>query len=142
MRYVSSGTLALVAGLALTSLQAEMPRQPAPEGAGVYFIEPADGATVQSPFKVSFGLHGMGVAPAGVDQPNTGHHHLLVNSPEVDLGMPLPKTDQVLHYGGGQTEALVTLEPGNYTLQLVLGDYAHIPHDPPVVSATIAVTVE
>ena len=142
MRYVNFGALALVVGLVLSPLQAEMPRQPAPEGAGVYFIEPADGATVQSTFKVSFGLHGMGVAPSGVDQPNTGHHHLLINSPEVDLGMPLPKTDQVRHFGGGQTEATVTLEPGNYTLQLVLGDYAHIPHDPPVVSEMITVTVE
>ena len=142
MKYIKPGILALALGLILPPLQAEMPRQPAPEGAGVYFIEPADGATVQSPFKVSFGLHGMGVAPAGVNQPNTGHHHLLVNSPEVDLGMPLPKTDTVLHFGGGQTETSVTLEPGSYTLQLVLGDYAHIPHDPPVVSGTITVTVE
>lgn len=142
MKYTNLGPLALVAGLALSPLQAEMPRQPAPEGAGVYFIEPADGATVPSPFKVSFGLHGMGVAPSGTDKPNTGHHHLLINSPEVDLGMPLPATDQVRHFGGGQTEALVTLEPGSYTLQLVLGDYAHIPHDPPVVSETITVTVE
>lgn len=140
MKYASSGALAL--GLALSPLHAELPRQPAPEGAGVYIIEPADGATVPSPFKVSFGLHGMGVAPAGVNQPNTGHHHLLINSPEVDLGMPLPTTDQVRHFGGGQTEAMVTLEPGSYTLQLVLGDYAHIPHDPPVVSETITVTVE
>lgn len=142
MKHASSGALALVMGLALSPLHAEMPRQPAPEGAGVYFIEPADGATVPSPFKVSFGLHGMGVAPAGVNQPNTGHHHLLINSPEIDLGMPLPATDQVRHFGGGQTEAMVELEPGHYTLQLVLGDYAHIPHDPPVASGTIAVTVE
>lgn len=142
MRYMNFGGLALVAGLALSPLHAEMPRQPAPEGAGVYFIEPADGATVQSPFKVSFGLHGMGVAPAGTNKPDTGHHHLLINSPEVDLDMPLPTTDQVRHFGGGQTETTLTLEPGSYTLQLVLGDYAHIPHDPPVVSETITITVE
>ena len=142
MKYVNFSAFAIIASLALSPLQAEMPRQPAPEGSGVYFIEPADGATVQSPFKVSFGLHGMGVAPAGVNKPDTGHHHLLINSPEVDLGMPLAKTDQVRHFGGGQTEAMLTLEPGSYTLQLVLGDYAHIPHDPPVVSGTIAVTVE
>lgn len=142
MRFAHSGIFALVVGLALSPLQAEMPRQPAPEGAGVYFIEPVDGATVQSSFKVLFGLHDMGVAPAGVNQPNTGHHHLLINSPEVDLGMPLPTTDQVRHFGGGQTEIMLTLEPGSYTLQLVLGDYAHIPHDPPVVSETITITVE
>ena len=142
MKHVNLGVLALVLGLALSPLLAEMPRQPAPEGAGVYFIEPVDGATVQSPFKVLFGLHDMGVAPAGVNQPKTGHHHLLINSPEVDLGMPLPTTDQVRHFGGGQTETMLTLEPGSYTLQLVLGDYAHIPHDPPVVSETITITVE
>ena len=142
MKYVNFGAFALVTSLALSPLQAEMPRQPAPEGASVYFIAPADGATIQSPFKVSFGLHGMGVAPAGVDKPNTGHHHLLINSPEVDLGMPLPTTDQIRHFGGGQTETMLTLAPGSYTLQLVLGDYAHIPHDPPVVSETITVTVE
>lgn len=142
MKHVNFGILALVLGLALSPLPAEMPRQPAPEGAGVYFIEPVDGATVQSPFKVAFGLHDMGVAPAGVNQSNTGHHHLLINSPEVDLGMPLPTTDQVRHFGGGQTETTLTLEPGSYTLQLVLGDYAHIPHDPPVVSETITVTVK
>ena len=142
MRHVNTGLLALAVSLASIPLHAEMPRQPSPEGAGVYFVEPADGATVQSPFKVSFGLHGMGVAPSGVDKPNTGHHHLLINSPEVDLGMPLPTTDQVRHFGGGQTETMLTLEPGSYTLQLVLGDYAHIPHDPPIVSGTITVTVE
>ena len=142
MKHVNFGVFALVLGLALSPLLAEMPRQPAPEGAGVYFIEPVDGTTVQSPFKVSFGLHDMGVAPAGVNQPNTGHHHLLINSPEVDLGMPLPTTDQVRHFGGGQTETMLTLEPGSYTLQLVLGDYAHIPHDPPVVSETVTITVE
>ena len=142
MKYISTGILAFSLSLVLSPLQAEMPRQPSPEGTGLYFIEPADGATVPSPFKVSFGLHGMGVAPAGVQKPDTGHHHLLINSPETDLGMPLPKNDQVRHFGGGQTETMLTLEPGSYTLQLVLGDYAHIPHDPPVMSETITITVE
>ncbi len=121
---------------------AEMPRQAAPEGAHVYFIAPQDGATVSSPIIISFGLRNMGVAPAGINQANTGHHHLLINNPEVDLGMPLPTTDQVRHFGGGQTETEIELEPGSYTLQLVLGDYAHIPHDPPIISETIQITVE
>ena len=142
MKHITFRGLGLVLSLAFFPLQAEMPRQPAPEGSGVYFIEPADGATVRSPFKVSFGLHGMGVAPAGVLKPDTGHHHLLINSPEIDFTMPLPNTDRIRHFGGGQTETQLTLEPGNYTLQLVLGDYAHIPHDPPVASGTITITVE
>jgi len=121
---------------------AEMPRQAAPEGAHVYFIAPQDGATVSSPVIILFGLRNMGVAPAGMNQANTGHHHLLMNNPEVDLGMPLPTTDQVRHFGGGQTETEIELEPGSYTLQLVLGDYAHIPHDPPIISETIQITVE
>lgn len=138
--------LRLPAALALALLTApaaaELPRQSAPEGAAVYFIEPADGAVVSSPVTVKFGLRGMGVAPAGLDHPHTGHHHLLIDTPEVDMGLPLPKTDRIRHFGGGQTEAAVELAPGTHTLQLLLGDYLHIPHDPPVMSATVTVTVE
>ena len=133
--------LALVL-LAMAAAAAELPRQPAPENAAVYFISPADGAAVSSPVMVKFGLRGMGVAPAGLDHPNTGHHHLLIDSPEVDMGQPLPKTDQIRHFGGGQTETALELAPGTHTLQLLLGDYLHIPHDPPVASAAITVTVE
>ena len=132
----------VLGGILLSPLLADLPRQPAPEDAGVYFIEPKDGATVHSSFRVLFGLHGMGVAPAGVQLPNTGHHHLLVDSPEIDWGMPLPKNDRILHFGGGETETTLTLEPGTHTLQLVLGDYAHIPHALPVRSTPITVTVE
>ncbi|MDA1074129.1 MAG: DUF4399 domain-containing protein [Proteobacteria bacterium] len=113
----------------------------APEGAALYFIEPVDGATVQSPFVVKFGLKGMGVAPAGIDIANTGHHHLLVNSPLVDESTPLPTSDQVRHFGGGQTEAEISLPKGTHQLQLVLGNYLHIPHDPAVKSPTITITV-
>lgn len=138
--------LRLPAALALALLTApaaaELPRQPAPEGAAVYFIAPADGAVVSSPVTVKFGLRGMGIAPAGLDHPHTGHHHLLIDAPEVDMGLPLPKTEQIRHFGGGQTEAAVELAPGVHTLQLLLGDYLHIPHDPPVLSATVTVTVE
>ena len=128
--------------LAAPAAAAELPRQPAPEGVAVYFISPADGAVVSSPVTVRFGLRGMGVAPAGVDRPHTGHHHLLLDSPEVDMGMPLPKTEQVRHFGGGQTETSLELAPGVHTLQLLLGDHLHIPHDPPVASETVTVTVE
>jgi hypothetical protein len=118
-------------------------RSPSPEGAEAYFISPMNGARVERRFTVKFGLRGMGVAPAGVDVPNTGHHHLLIDAdPMSDLGQPLPANAQVRHFGKGQTEAEIELEPGTYTLQLVLGNHLHIPHEPPVVSGTIRVTVE
>ncbi|HEY7886405.1 MAG TPA: DUF4399 domain-containing protein [Cellvibrionaceae bacterium] len=109
----------------------------------VYFIEPADGATVSSPVSVKFGLKGMGVAPAGIDVPNTGHHHLLVNLDSLpDLSLPIPADKQHIHFGGGQTEASVELPPGEHTLQLLLGDYLHRPHEEPVVSQKITITVK
>ncbi len=115
---------------------------PAPEGAELYFISPADGDTLASPVTVRFGLRGMGVAPAGHEAPNTGHHHLLIDMEELPpLDLPLPQSDQVRHFGGGQTETDVVLEPGVHTLQLVLGDHAHTPHEPPVMSARITITV-
>lgn len=115
-----------------------------PDNVQLYFISPADGDTVAGTFKVQFGLKGMGVAPAGVDRENTGHHHLLIDTDlaSLDLGQPLPATDQVKHFGGGQTEAEITLAPGKHTLQLLLGNYVHIPHDKPVVSEKITITVQ
>lgn len=115
---------------------------PAGEDAAVYFISPADGATVSSPVHVQFGLRGMGVAPAGVAVDNTGHHHLLIDTPMPDPGQPIPSDEHHRHFGGGQTEAHVELAPGTHTLQLLLGDLAHVPHQPPVASETITITVE
>ncbi len=113
------------------------------EEAKVYFIEPADGATVSQTFTVKFGLSGMGVAPAGVDRDNTGHHHLLINYEGMpDLTKPLPANDNVKHFGGGQTETEITLAPGTHTLQLLLGNYVHIPHEPAVMSEKITINVE
>jgi hypothetical protein len=118
---------------------------PAPEGAELYFVGLEDGATVQGPVTVRFGLSGMGVAPAGVDVANTGHHHIFLNrapfGPE-DVGFGVPADDNHIHFGGGQTEVTLDLAPGTHTLQLVLGDTNHVPHDPPVVSEQISVTVE
>ena len=128
--------------VAAVALAEALPRSPSPAGASVYFISPADGAVVTSPFTVRFGLRGMGVAPAGVDFPNTGHHHLLIDTDVTDWTQPLPANDHVLHFGKGQTEADVTLPPGKHTLQLVLGNQAHVPHDPPVVSQKITITVK
>lgn len=131
----------IVAGSA--TVWAQMPRSPAPEGAVVYFVSPQDGDTVASPVKVRFGLSGMGVAPAGVDKANTGHHHLLIDMTEMPaMDQPLPATDNVKHFGGGQTETTIELSPGTHTLQLLMGDMNHVPFDPPVVSEKITITVE
>jgi len=116
----------------------------APPNAIVYFINLKDGDTVTSPFKVQFGLSGMGVAPAGVEKANTGHHHLLIDatlSPD-ELKQPIPSDPKHVHFGGGQTETMVTLPPGQHTLQLVLGDWTHIPFNPPIMSPVITVTVK
>lgn len=111
--------------------------------ASVYFIAPQDGAVVSSEFTVQFGLKGMGVAPAGVQQDNTGHHHLLIDVDTLPaMDVPLPATDHIKHFGGGQTETTLKLEPGQHTLQLMLGDYTHIPLNPPVMSKKITITVE
>ena len=116
-------------------------RKPAPKNAAVYFISPVNGAIVSNPVKVEFGLKGMGVAPAGVDQPDTGHHHLLIDTSLKDYGVPIQKDDRHLHFGGGETQTKLNLPPGEHTLQLVLGDHLHIPHDPPLVSEQIRISV-
>ena len=107
----------------------------------VYFINLSEGDKLESPFLVQFGLSGIGVAPAGTDRANTGHRHLLINVNSVDLYMPIPSSKNHLHFGGGQTETTLDLLPGEYTLQLLLGDMNHIPHSPPIISKKISVTV-
>lgn len=115
----------------------------APNDARVYIVEPADGATVPETFTVKFGLSGMDLAPAGVQKENTGHHHLLIDKEELpDLTASLPATEQIRHFGKAQTEAEITLSPGEHTLRLLLGNYAHVPHDNPAISEPITVTVE
>jgi hypothetical protein len=135
--------LALLAAFAVASLAPAAAQTPAPEGAKLYFINLKDGAEVDSPFLVQFGLSGMGVAPAGLEKPNTGHHHLLIDAAlsAEQLKEPVPADDNHRHFGAGQTEAMVTLPKGQHTLQLVLGDWTHIPHMPPVMSAPITITV-
>ena len=129
--------------LAQAPAPAAITRAKAPEGARAYFISPKNGDTVAQKFTVQFGLKGMGVAPAGVNQANTGHHHLLVDVAELpNLAMPLPATDHIRHFGGGQTEVELTLPPGKHTLQLLLGDYLHTPHEKPVLSEKITITVK
>lgn len=122
---------------------AALPRTPAPAGATAYIIEPADGATVSNPVRVVFGLKGIGVAPAGTDRADAGHHHLLIDTglPE-NLAVPIANDEQHRHFGGGQTEVELTLTPGRHTLQLLLGDHLHIPFDPPIASSVITIEVQ
>ncbi len=119
----------------------DLPLSQSPDGASVYIISPTDGEVVGQTVTVKFGLRGMGVAPAGVDKPKTGHHHLIID------GKKLPKLDiplgaDVMHFGGGQTEKTINLSPGKHTLQLILGNHLHIPHTPPVISEKITITVK
>lgn len=144
MRTLIIAALMLAAPLATAQTPAAaLERTASPPGAEVYIISPKDGATVHSPVRVQFGLKGMGVAPAGVKFENTGHHHLLIDTDApTDLSAPLPATDKIVHFGKGQTETtLTTLTPGKHTLQLLLADQNHIPHNPPVISKKITITV-
>ncbi len=117
-------------------------RTPAPQGARVYIVSPPNGATVSSPVRVIFGLEGMGVAPAGVEKAKTGHHHLIIDADLPPANEPVPADDNHRHFGGGQTEVTVDLAPGTHTLQLIMGDHNHVPHDPPGASEKITITVK
>ena len=120
---------------------AALTRKASPEGARAYIISPADGDTVESPVRVLFGLTGAGVAPAGVLRDGAGHHHLLIDTDLPNLDLPVPADDNHRHFGGGQTEVEIELAPGTHTLQLLLGDEIHLPHDPPIMSDVITIEV-
>jgi hypothetical protein len=143
--------LALIPVFAAEHAHEKPKRTPSPKGAKVYIVSPRDGQTVKRKFKVIFGLTGMGVCPAGLTAadgtplPDTGHHHLLVNVdklPPLDTHLASDQPEKILHFGKGQTETMLELPPGKHTLQLVFADYAHVPHDPPLVSEKITVTVK
>lgn len=146
--------LSLFAGLAMTAATITGPvwagETPAPEGAKPYIVNLENGMTVSSPVKVIFGLSGMGVAPAGTEKANTGHHHVFLDRPPLGQGEDgedefdanIPADENHIHFGAGQTETTLELAPGKHTLQLVLGDKDHIPHNPPVTSDVITITVE
>jgi hypothetical protein len=142
-----AAALASVGGLSIAQAPAPaaapaLPRTASPAGAKVYIVSPANGASVKSPVTIVFGLAGMGIAPAGVQLENTGHHHLLIDTAiPKDTGVPLPANDNIRHFGKGQTEASIELKPGKHTLQLVLGDSLHIPFNPVVASQQITITV-
>lgn len=136
--------LATAMGLGLAGAAlADGHRGAAPEDARAYIISPADGATVSNPVTIVFGLEGMGVAPSGTERDNTGHHHMLINldAGTINMDEPLPATDQIVHFGGGQTQVTKDLPAGTHTIQLLLGDWTHIPHNPPVLSEAITITV-
>lgn len=146
MKFAATLVLALFAGTTF----AQMPVQPSPDNAELYFIMPTDGETVSGPVTVKFGLHGMGVAPAGAFQdpstltqfPHTGHHHIIIDGELPPMNMPIPANETYVHFGTGATETTLNLAPGEHTLQLILGDALHMPHNPPVVSEKITITVE
>lgn len=121
---------------------AGLTRKPSPAGARVYIISPQDGETVSSPVRVVFGLSGAGVAPAGIVKENTGHHHLLIDAALPPLDLPIPADATHVHFGGGQTETTVMLAPGRHTLQLLLADELHVPHDPPLLSDVVTIQVQ
>jgi len=145
MRYLSApilmtvGILIAISGSAAPGSAAE--RQPAPKDAYAYIGWPNDGEVVTQRFKVWLGLRYFGVAPSGINRPNTGHHHLLIDTGLPPLDEPIPNDKKHIHLGAGQTETFVELPPGRHTIQLLMGDFDHVPHDPPVMSKKITVIV-
>jgi len=145
-KFFTTGAMALFCALA----PAHAGDTPSAEGAMQYFVNLKDGDTVTSPVTVIFGLKGMGVAPAGVDKENTGHHHIFLNRApfgegpdgEEEYTLNIPADENHIHFGGGQTEQTLELAPGSHTIQLVLGDKDHIPHNPPVFSQYITINVK
>jgi len=135
----------LLAAFALSTASliqaATLPISASPKGAKAYIISPQDGEVVGTSVTVKFGLRGMGVSPAGIDRDGTGHHHLIIDGKELPA-MDKPMGADVIHFGGGQTEKTIELTPGEHTLQLILGNYLHIPHNPPVISEKITITVK
>jgi len=117
-------------------------RSPSSEGASVSFKTIQDGDVVPPTFTVKFLISGMGIAPAGSMIDNTGHHHLLIDVADLpDMDLPLPATDHIRHFGKGQTKAELTLREGEHTLQLLFADFSHTPHEPPVMTDKITITV-
>lgn len=136
----------LIATLMLATMPVQAGSTPAPKEAYLYIGWPNNEEVISTgggnPFRIWFGLRYMGVAPAGIDVPNTGHHHLLVDTPVPPLDEPIPADENHIHFGAGQTQAELTLPPGRHTLQLIMGDHAHVPHDPPVISRQITITIQ
>ena len=133
--------VAVLTGLLLGTPDAHAQQSTMPPEAKVYILWPPDGAVIKGGFWVRMGLSGAGIAPAGVEKPNTGHHHLLIDTDLPPLDQPIPNDHNHMHFGLGQTEARIDLPPGKHTLQLLLGDANHVPHNPPLYSQRITITV-
>ena len=132
----------LVGAWALSVGAAFADPKPIAANAKVYFIWPSDGQVIPGgKFWVRMGLSGAGVAPAGIDKPNTGHHHLLIDVDLPPLDQEIPNDKNHLHFGLGQTEARIELPPGRHTLQLLFGDDNHLPHSPPLYSKKITIVI-
>ena len=127
---------------AVMSTADTLSRSASPDGARVFFITPASTDTLSNPISIEFGIEGMDIVKAGDQQPHSGHHHLLIDTDLPDPGLPIPADAHHGHFGDGSTTTEITLAAGEHTLQLLLGDHLHIPHDPPVVSNPITITVE
>ncbi len=127
---------------AQATMSTDMARMASPDGAAVFFITPADGSIVANPVVIEFGISGMAVVKAGEQQQDSGHHHLIIDAGLPNLGAPIPADDHYVHFGDASTSTELTLEPGEHTLQLLLGDHLHVPHEPAVTSDTITITVE
>ncbi|HJV28654.1 MAG TPA: DUF4399 domain-containing protein [Aromatoleum sp.] len=134
--------LAALAAAILSTAPAFAAGTPSPANAEAYIIWPPDGAVVAGgKLWVRMGLRNMGVCPKGVEKPNVGHHHLLIDTPLPPMDAEIPSDRNHLHFGAGETEARIELPPGKHTLQMLLGDHKHVPHDPPVYSKQISITV-
>jgi hypothetical protein len=125
-----------------TTEQAALPRTASPDGASVFFVNPADGSKVANPVSIEFGIAGMSVVRAGDNSSDSGHHHLLVDTNLPDMTLPVPADEKHIHFGDGSTSTELTLAPGKHTLRLLLGDHLHIPHNPPVYTEAIEIIVE
>lgn len=133
--------IAVSVGLAFT-VNAAQAQTPVPSDAQVYFIWPKDGQIINGgKMWLRMGARNVGIAPAGVDTPTTGHHHLVIDSEIPPLDEPIPNDPNHLHFGAGQTEVRLEFPPGEHTLQLLMGDAAHVPHNPPLTSERITIIV-
>jgi hypothetical protein len=141
--FISALALAAMVAPALTATPAPAGETPAAKNAYLYIGWPNDGEEIRSRrFRVWFGLRNSGIAPAGVEKANTGHHHLIIDAPLPPFDQEIPSDKNHLHFGAGQSEAVIELPPGKHTLQLLLGDHLHIPHNPPVYSRKITIYVK
>ena len=142
MKLPSKSLAAAALGLALLSGPALAGDTTRPDNAQLYIIWPKDGRTIPGgKFWLRMGLKNFGVAPAGIEKANTGHHHVIINAPLPAFDEEIPNDRNHLHFGGGQTEARIQLPPGRHTIQLLMGDHNHVPHDPPLYSERITVIV-